>query len=131
MHDEAVDLGGNGINVTFDGVPANLHAIWDTNMPEKLVGGYSLAYAAHWALKLSAEINSGAYSPEAASWLTGITLSDPESTALIWAEQANAFVCTTVLPGGVEAVEGQELGGAYYESSVPVIQLQIARAGYR
>ncbi len=67
----------------------------------------------------------------AAGWLTGMDLSDPVSSALGWATEANAFVCTTVLPDGIDAVQNQELGGDYYTAAIPVVQLQIARAGYR
>ncbi|RFU29485.1 hypothetical protein B7463_g6852, partial [Scytalidium lignicola] len=131
LHDEGMDRGGNGINVTFNGVRTNLHAIWDTNMPEKLVGGYSFADAHSWAANLTKEIKTGTYKSQAASWLDGINLEDPVATALTWAEEANAYVCTTVMPDGETSIEGQELSGSYYESCIPVIELQIARAGYR
>ena len=58
-------------------------------------------------------------------------LRDPVNTSLKWAQEANQFVCQTVLPEGKEGVTGKELGGEYYEAAVPVIQLQVARAGYR
>jgi len=100
-------------------------------MPEKLVGGYSFADAQRWANILSAAISYGEFSSQADSWLEGIDVSDPRTTALGWAEETNKFVCTTVLPDGKDAVEGEELDGDYYGAAVPVIQLQIARAGYR
>jgi hypothetical protein len=117
--------------VTFGGVATNLHHIWDTNMPEKLVGGYSLNDAQRWANNLTAEIQTGVYVDEAKSWLDGVDIADPVSTSLRWAEETNKYVCTTVLPTGKDGVENQELSGDYYEVAVPVIQLQIARAGYR
>lgn len=76
-------------------------------------------------------IKNGAYSYIAESWLNGVDLSDPITTALSWAEESNRLVCTTVLPIGVAGVQNQELGGDYYEAAIPVIQLQIAKAGYR
>ena len=100
-------------------------------MPEKLVGGYSLADAEKWAALLTIAIKTGIYKSQAASWLKGIDLSDPITTSLTWAEEANTFVCTTVMPEGVSGLQNQELSGDYYESCVPVIQLQVARAGYR
>lgn len=36
-----------------------------------------------------------------------------------------------VLPEGPDAIVGQELGGEYYEKAAPVIELQVARAGFR
>jgi hypothetical protein len=100
-------------------------------MPEKLIGGYSLADAEKWAAALTTAIKTGIYKSEANSWLQGMDLRDPVSTGLKWAQEANAFVCQTVLPEGKDGVVGKELGGDYYEAAVPVIQLQIARAGYR
>ncbi|OCK98191.1 S1/P1 nuclease [Cenococcum geophilum 1.58] len=110
LHDEALDVGGNTIDVTFDGTSTNLHHIWDTNMPEKLVGGYTLTYASSWASNLTTQIKTGAYKSQKDSWLSGIDLSDP---------------------GGVNAVSGKELDGSYYSTAIPVIELQIAKAGYR
>jgi hypothetical protein len=100
-------------------------------MPEKLIGGYSLIDAENWAASLTTAITSGIYQSQAESWLENIDLSDPVTTALAWAEEANTFICTTVMPDGVDALVNQELSGDYYDSCVPVIQLQIARAGYR
>jgi len=131
LHDENLDLGGNEIPVNFSSIPTNLHAIWDTNMPEKLIGGYSLTLAHSWATTLTASIQGGTYKSEAASWLDDIDITDPKSTSLKWAEEANKYVCSTVLKGGVSAVKGKELDGSYYDAAVPVFELQIARAGYR
>ena len=100
-------------------------------MPEKFVGGYALSDAERWAATLTTAITSGIYKSLAAGWLAGIELSDPLTTSLAWAEEANLFVCSTVMPNGVAALENQELSGDYYKSCIPVIQLQIARAGYR
>jgi hypothetical protein len=36
-----------------------------------------------------------------------------------------------VLPEGPQAIVGQELGGEYFEKAGPVIEKQVARAGYR
>jgi len=131
LHNENLDIGGNSIPVNFSGVVTNLHAVWDMNMPEKLVGGYTFADAERWATTLTTAINSGVYKAQAGNWTRGMTLSDPVSTSTEWAEEANAFVCTTVMPDGVVSVENQELNGDYYEACVPAIQVQIARAGYR
>ena len=36
-----------------------------------------------------------------------------------------------VLPDGVDAIVGQELAGDYFQKAAPVIEIQLARAGYR
>lgn len=44
---------------------------------------------------------------------------------------ANAWLLCVVLPQGPEAIKGQELGTSYYDAAAPVVELQVARAGYR
>lgn len=131
LHVENIEQGGNGIQVLFNGKHVNLHHVWDTSIAEAIVGGYALPFADAWARNLTLAIRENEYKSLAPSWLEGILLSDPISTSLSWAEETNKFVCTTVLPAGREGVEGQELNGTYYEHAVPVIQRQVAQAGYR
>lgn len=103
--------------VTFDNKQTNLHHVWDTSIPEKLIGGYSLSDAERWATALTTAINTGIYKPLAKSWLEGMDLRDPVTTSLKWAEEANHFVCSMVLPQGKEGIEGKELSGDYYEAA--------------
>ncbi|KAE9378531.1 hypothetical protein N431DRAFT_400243 [Stipitochalara longipes BDJ] len=132
LHDEALDVGGNTITVTFDGYDDdNLHADWDTYMPEKLIGGDTLADAQSWANTLIADIQTGTYKSVAASWIAKDTLSNVITTATNWATDANALVCTVVMPNGVAALQKGDLYPTYYDSVIPTIELQIAKAGYR
>lgn len=39
--------------------------------------------------------------------------------------------CTSVFPEGPKAIAGQELAGEYFEKAAPVLEKQVARAGYR
>ena len=100
-------------------------------MPELYVGGSTQADAKTWATTLTTAIKSGTYKSSASGWLTGMSLSDPVTSAMTWAGDSNAYVCSTVIPSGVSAVESVDLSGAYYQSAMPVIELQIAKAGYR
>ncbi|THZ49899.1 nuclease s1 [Aureobasidium pullulans] len=131
LHDEALEIGGNDIDVTFAGASTNLHHIWDTEIPEKFVGGYSLSDAKAWAQTLNTATKSGIYASQVASWTKGLDVTDPVTTALDWASEANAYVCSTVMPDGQAAVEDVDLSGAYYASAISVVELQIARAGVR
>ncbi|KAK5741151.1 hypothetical protein LTR17_004091 [Elasticomyces elasticus] len=131
LHDEALEVGGNDIDVTFNGTATNLHHIWDTNMPEELRGGYSIKDAAAWAVNLTAEIDSGVYQNQSASWVAGLDVNDAKATALSWATDANAFVCSVVLPDGEAAINGTETFPAYYDSAIGTIEVQIAKAGVR
>ncbi|CAI7642334.1 unnamed protein product [Penicillium bialowiezense] len=131
LHDEAYEVGGNGIDVTFEGYSDNLHSDWDTYMPEKLVGGDSLADAQSWADSLVEEIESGSYKSEAASWIKGDTISDAITSATRWASDGNAYVCTVVMPEGASALQTGDLYPTYYNSAIGTIELQIAKGGYR
>jgi hypothetical protein len=157
LHTENVERGGNGIPVKFDGRNYNLHHVWDTSIVEKLVGGIRrkpYEAAKKWADELTKEINEGKYASKRIGWLRSANLSDPIATAMEWATEGNAYVCTTgecrpfpfsrgiphnadgltrllVLPDGPNSIRGQELGSKYYEAAAPVIEVQVARAGYR
>ncbi|EPE35214.1 Phospholipase C/P1 nuclease [Glarea lozoyensis ATCC 20868] len=131
LHDENLELGGNGIKVKFDGVSTNLHSVWDTSIPQKFAGTASFVNAKTWATNLTETIKYGAYSKASASWLDGLKLSDPVASSMVWARDTNSYVCSAVLPDGRNATEAVDLGGEYYAEALPVVQLQIAKAGYR
>jgi hypothetical protein len=54
LHCENLDTGGNTISVTYSGSSTNLHAVWDTKIPEKISGGSTQAIAKTWATNLTA-----------------------------------------------------------------------------
>lgn len=132
LHDEAYEVGANDVDVTYRGYSDNLHSDWDTYIPETLVGGYSLSDAHSWASNLTSEINSGDYKSLAASWIDGDDVNEAINTALRWAQDANAYVCTVVMPDGAAALEAlDDLYPTYYDSVIPTIELQVAKGGYR
>ena len=131
LHDEALDVGGNDIDVKYGSTSTNLHHIWDTNMPEDYAGGYALSDARTWATTLTKAIKTGTYESQKAGWLDGMDIDDAQSSATGWASDANAYVCSTVLPDGISGVENKDLSGDYYDDALPVIKLQFAKAGYR
>ncbi|EFQ32002.1 S1/P1 Nuclease [Colletotrichum graminicola] len=134
LHCENLDVGGNDVVVTFNGTKTNLHAAWDTSIPESIAGDGKnvLTVAKPWAAALTKDIKSGEFSADAAGpWVSNIDLEDPEATALAWAAESNAFVCTVVMPNGLDAVEKKEIGGAYTTSAKSTVSMQIAKQGYR
>ncbi|KAI0390950.1 nuclease S1 precursor [Xylariaceae sp. FL0594] len=134
LHCEALDVGGNDIDVSYAGDQTNLHAIWDSNIPESISGGSSMVSGKSWATTLTTAINGGEYRSLTASWTTGLsvaTAATRRATALQWAAEANAYVCSTVLKGGISAVQGQDLSGTYTTAAAPAVKLQIAKQGYR
>ncbi|OTB08149.1 hypothetical protein M426DRAFT_52512 [Hypoxylon sp. CI-4A] len=134
LHCEALEVGGNDIDVEYDGDDTNLHAIWDSEIPESVSGGSSLSSAKSWSQNLIQEIDSGSFKSQAAGWVSGLSVDssdDQTETALKWATESNAYVCSTVLDGGVTAVENKDLSGDYTTTAQPVVTEQIAKQGYR
>jgi hypothetical protein len=118
LHDSIVKL-----TETFD---------WDTYLLETYVNGSSLSDAQSWANSIVSDIESGSYKSQAASWIDGDTVSDVITTATRWASDANAYVCSVVMPNGAAALENEkDLYPTYYNSAMPTIELQIAKGGYR
>ncbi|PHH82045.1 hypothetical protein CDD82_7193 [Ophiocordyceps australis] len=134
MHNEGVAQGGNGIHVLWEGKSFNLHHVWDSSIAEKWIGGLRGSpqnLAKKWAEDLAGEISKGKYASEKETWLKDMNINDANGTALAWSREANALVCTYVLPQGPKAIQDQELCGDYYSRAGPVVERQIARAGYR
>ena len=154
LHAEDVARGGNSIHVLWRGGELNLHHVWDTSIAEKFIGGVRgppYRAAREWADRLAAEIREGKFADLREGWLHGVNIEDPVATALGWATEANKYICShgrfpgllprkvregkltvlAVLPEGPDAIVGQELSGDYYEKAAPVIEIQVARAGYR
>ncbi|KAJ5512856.1 S1/P1 nuclease [Penicillium fimorum] len=131
LHDENYEVGGNGIEVTFDNYTDNLHSDWDTYMPAKLVGGSSLEDAQGWADSLVDEIKTGSYKKEAATWIKGDDIGDTVVTATRWAADANSYICTVVMPDGAAALQTGDLYPTYYNSAIGTIEIQVAKGGYR
>ncbi|KAI9731869.1 MAG: hypothetical protein M1818_007734 [Claussenomyces sp. TS43310] len=131
LHDEALEYGCNDVDVTFNGDSTNLHHIWDTEILTKLAGGTTISTALAWSKTLTTSIQTGAYADDAAAWIADLDISDPVTSATSWASEANAYVCSEVLAKGLTYIEDEDLAGAYYTTAVPVVQIQIARAGYR
>lgn len=131
LHDEAFDVGGNDVDVTFNGDETNLHATWDTSIPEELRGGYGLTVAETWAANLTKEIKTGIFADQKSSWAAGLDVKDPITTSMKWATDANAFVCSVVMPNGVDILKDGDLFPEYYDSAMETVEMQIAKGGYR
>jgi hypothetical protein len=60
-----------------------------------------------------------------------MNLADPQGSALAWATESNALVCTAVMPNGVSALQSVDLSGSYTTGATPSVRLQVAKQGYR
>jgi hypothetical protein len=111
--------------VTFSGSSTNLHSVWDTKIVEKAAAGSGLTGARSYATSLTNSIKSGTWSTS--SWMSGLDINNPQSSAMKWASDANGYVCTDVIPNGVAAVESGDLSGQYYTDHVHAVRIELAR----
>ncbi|KAI9442647.1 nuclease Le1, partial [Lactarius indigo] len=122
---QALALGGNDISAICSGSSTNLHAAWDTGILTKNVNALYGGSAQTWADNLAARITV----MMATSFSFGC--SDcmlNRAVPLGWSQEANAFDCSVVF----NFVTGQDLcTGTYFNNAIPVIDLQIAKQGYR
>ncbi|KAG8923661.1 hypothetical protein FRC00_005982, partial [Tulasnella sp. 408] len=70
LHAEALAVGGNDIDVLWNGASNNLHHVWDTEMVTKLAEPDTAANLDAWTGAIVNEIRSGAYASSVSSWLS-------------------------------------------------------------
>lgn len=96
-----------------------------------MIGGSTLADAQSWANTLITQIDSGSYKSVASSWIANSNINAAVTSATAWASDANAFVCSVVMPNGVAALQKGDLYPTYYNSVIGTVEVQIAKGGYR
>lgn len=135
LHNEGLLRGGNGIDVTFDGVKTSLHSVWDTLVADKAVAVAGFDRHANeteavwsWAAFLMGRYGGDASVVESVG---DVCVRNASECALEWATGANCEVCGYVLAKGQEWVETHDLGGEYFEGALDVVERMIMRGGRR
>ncbi|KAI8914247.1 S1/P1 nuclease-domain-containing protein [Gorgonomyces haynaldii] len=133
LHNSELSKGGNSITVTYSGKSSNLHSVWDTGMVQDRMGekGGQSSYASY----LINQINSGSYASQAGSWLSSkkynaVSKYGSNAAALEYSAEADALDCSYVY-SAYNKNKGKDLSGNYYTGSIPYIDLQLAKGGYR
>ncbi|KAF1962460.1 nuclease S1 [Byssothecium circinans] len=144
LHAESIARGGNDVPVLYEGEETNLHFAWDVAMPRDVANGAEkdeVEVAKRWAEQL---YNGSIKSPDLftiaryserndiGDFAEDLNANESRINQVMdWAREANAVVCTVVLPDGVEATKNKELSGSYFKASAAVIERQIFLAGFR
>jgi hypothetical protein len=140
LHAEGIAQGGNKIPTLHNGTSSNIHFFWDVTVLEWRTGSnwFNQTEAAkkyandlYQQCPMTSRTDQVllAYSP--ASAFDTITITDPGVFMLRWAQESNAWVCSYILADGPEAMVNRELAGNYYTHAIPILDLQVARAGQR
>ncbi|CAI6089198.1 hypothetical protein V2G26_018377 [Clonostachys chloroleuca] len=136
LHNEDVAQGGTQLHVRWESSDRTLHKVWDTQIAEKLteeLGGRPIDRASRWADQLASKITDREFADQRRDWLKHLDVRNPNGTAMIWSQETNKLVCSNVFPRGFgpDQIRGKELSENYYEQAWPVVERQVARAGYR
>ena len=98
-------------------------------MVEEAAGGSdSSSTTESFSQALIKRIDDGTYDDEKDEWVACSDIARAADCALAWAKDSNKGNCEYVLKTDVE---GKELEGEYYEGAKPLIEIQIAKGGYR
>jgi len=134
LHDENFERGWNEIHTCWHKACAdmNLHSLWDTEIPEKIVGftrkpseAQIKDAAAQWADQLVSDSGAVDLSAEC------VDLNNPETCSIRWATEANAYNCKYVLTHDISWFQGRDLSTDYYNGAKPIVEFLIGKAGVR
>lgn len=115
-------------------------------MPTKLAGTFTPENVNAWTKKIVKELEFGQFRRHKWDWVSCTDIdagavSSPficldscivawsnllftKACPLVWAREANSFVCSYVLKTDPA---GKEASGAYYDGAAPIIEMQIAK----
>lgn len=134
---------GTSIKVKFNGTATTVYNAWESSIPAALAANNASLLASYIlsnftkAAPASAAKAQWAYPTiNTTAWLYDLSTCWSGTTSNLWQHEANALVCSSVYPAALAlsptAIAGADLGaGKYYAQAAPVVQMQIARAGYR
>ncbi|KAI6910041.1 hypothetical protein KC318_g1364 [Hortaea werneckii] len=139
LHTEALDRGGNQIQVKFDNRHYNLHSVWDTEIALKMHGlthspgaDAEKTLAKRWAQELYNKHESADFRiAQNVSCDPMANTAAAQSCALEYAAETNQLICSYVLQPGLEWFESNDLGGEYYDGAKTIVEDRIAIAGMR
>lgn len=132
LHVSNRDRGGNSAKLVYAKKQSNLHSIWDTQMVQDRISELESKDLAGY---LVSEIKTGAYSSDAKSWLSNESFSSLSSlrnskVAIEYSMDTDQYNCQKVWAGYLKD-PSRDFSGDYYQDAIPVIDLQLAKGGYR
>jgi len=127
------DKGGNTFEGHFNNKKVNLHEIWDTSIVVERIandyGGNQSAYLSYLVNQIQ-----GAWSNQAFGWSTCSAPTKYSDCSGDWAVESITAACQysyVEADGKTHIKTGFTLADPYYERNMPVVEMQIAKAGVR
>jgi hypothetical protein len=142
LHNSGRLVGGNKAYVTFDekqeidGYKVNLHNTWDFHIPNKLILRNYKDSVDVFVQDMAKQIKTGEYKDLAPTWISENSYDEQTPlrnsvSALAWSRDSNILNCKENIWDSYDEDPKKDLGGDYYERAVPLVKIQIAKAGYR
>ncbi|KAJ3260142.1 hypothetical protein HK103_001218 [Boothiomyces macroporosus] len=133
LHNSYRDVGGNSDRVTYNGASTNLHHIWDSQMVIDRISANT--DQATYVQSLVNRIQSGDYASVASSWISSQPYNAKSQygnnlASIEYSKDSDKFDCSYVWKN-YDADPSADLSGAYYNGAASIIDLQLAKGGYR
>lgn len=127
----ASDYGGNSIEGTYMGQSVNLHHLWDYNLLATRITNDFNNDQDSFAAWLLQQIQ-GPWQANVTTWTSCVTPGDA-SCVQGWAEESTGLACTYAYTdeNGNHIANGFDLGTPYYDFTIPVIEMQLAKGAVR
>jgi len=127
------DKGGNTITGTFEGASTNLHSVWDTAIIVKRMtddfGGSQTAFMDYIYSQIT-----GPWSGQAEQWVKCADSNPIGACSDEWAVESIEDACAysyVEADGKTHIESGFDLEDPYYARNMPIIEMQLAKAGVR
>jgi len=127
------DKGGNTITGTFEGASTNLHVIWDTLIIVKRMNDDFSGNQTAFMQYIATQINT-TWINEAKEWVQCADSNPIGACSDEWAEDTLSFACDYAYVqanGKTHITTPFTLADDYYERNLPIIEMQLAKAGVR
>ncbi|KAJ3314516.1 hypothetical protein HDV04_006055 [Boothiomyces sp. JEL0838] len=133
LHNSYRDVGGNSDQVNYNGASTNLHHIWDTEMVQDRISDNT--NQATYISNLIKSIDSGAYKTVKASWVSSHPFNAASSfgnnlASIDYSKDSDVYDCSYTWVQ-FDANPSQDFSGSYYQGAAPIIDIQLAKGGYR
>jgi len=127
------DIGGNAIKGTFYGAATNLHSVWDDGIIWHRLNTTFNGDEGQWITFLNQQIKTY-YAPEVQNWLQCNQTTTDFACSEQWGQESVTLACqyAYVQADGVTHIaNGFALSDDYYQHNLPIVEMQIVKAGLR
>ncbi|KAJ3324261.1 hypothetical protein HDV06_000300 [Boothiomyces sp. JEL0866] len=133
LHNSNRDTGGNGDKVNYKGKQSNLHHIWDTEMVQDRIAENS--DQSSYVNQLVNSISSGNFASAASSWISQHPYDAGSQygnnlASIDYSIDSDSYGCSYVW-AQFDADPSQDFSGSYYQGAASIIDIQLAKGGYR